>query len=116
MLQEGVEYKEDQIFLLLRWKLHHIIESRQNVCKIDFPSLIKIKIKTMSPIPSPTTKTRSFEAKSLGEKTTKKLMIGLFVRDEIFSFAHLKRKKIVADSHCSCNVLRYLETSYSQLP
>ena len=48
----------------------------------------------MSPIPSPTTKTRSFEAKSLGEKTTKKLMIGLFVRDEIFSFAHLKRKKM----------------------
>ena len=41
----------------------------------------------------PTTKTRSFGAKSLGEKTTKKLIIGLFVRDEIFSFAHLKRKK-----------------------
>ena len=91
MLQEGVEYKEDQILLLLRWKLHHIIESRQNVCKIDFPSLINIKIKTMSPIPSPTTKTRSFGAKCLVVK--EKLIIGLFVSNEIFSFALLKRKK-----------------------
>ena len=31
-------------------------------------------------------------------------------------FCSPEKKKNVADSHCSCNVLRYLETSYSQLP
>ena len=45
----------------------------------------------MSPIPSPTTKTRSFGAKCLVVK--EKLVIGLFVSNEIFSFALLKRKK-----------------------